>query len=145
LRAIDDHRSRTSKSINMNHALRESGLAGRFKLWEYRVSHRQLLLRRFKRDGASRNLDLMFHNVSYLDLPTDEVEFEVDEPSSEDVVAAEIRTGGGVPKENLFILKCAGRRHIVVAGDAVYEETDMGVFESPFALPPVNLHIPEDG
>ena len=116
--------------------LRNSALTGRFKLWEYRVGHRQLLLRRCKRDGIPKNFDIMFFNVSYLDLPAEELEFEVAEPSREDFAVAEARSGEPVAPYELFILICGGRRHMVVAGNAVYDETDMGAWESPFAIAP---------
>ena len=41
-----------------------------FRLWEYRVSHDQLLLRSPQGETHWRNLDLIFVGVEYLDLPT---------------------------------------------------------------------------
>ena len=42
---------------------------GRFQVWEYRVSHRQLLLRRPATVSVPDNVDIVFSGVKYLALP----------------------------------------------------------------------------
>ncbi len=48
----------------------EATEAGRFQVWDYRVSHRQLLLRRPATGANPSNVDLVFKGVKYLSLPT---------------------------------------------------------------------------
>ena len=110
-----------------------------FKVWEYRVSHKQLLLRRPKATDLAKNLDVMFSNVQYMDLPSVLSDLEIEEPNQDDIAFAESRAGKAVKGNQVFVLKSNNRRHVIVAGDAVVRESSMGLFESPFTLPPVNI------
>jgi hypothetical protein len=62
---------------------------------------------------------------------------EVDEPNDDDVLFAESRIGIPAPKERITVLKTSNHRYIVVAGRVVISESQMGLFESPFELPPI--------
>jgi hypothetical protein len=108
-----------------------------FKVWEYRVSHGQLLIRRPKTSELSKNFDIMFYNVDYMDLPYAFSTLVVREPNAQDMAFAMDRTGKDLEKKRVFVLQNGERRHIVVAGKAVTTESTMGLFESPFALPQV--------
>jgi hypothetical protein len=110
-----------------------------FKLWEYRVSHSQLLIRCPKVSEASRNVDLKFYNVEYIDLPHAFHDLQIDEANQDEIAFASTRLGKPVDKERIVVLKSRERRHMVIAGAFVISESTMGVFESPFALPPVDL------
>ena len=114
--------------------------AGRgFQVWEYRVSHKQLLLRCPKADDSSNNLDVMFYNVQYMDLPSVLPNLEIEEPNQTDIAFAESRVGKAVDEQQVFVLKSGDQRHVVVAGNAAVAESNMGVFESPFKLPPLDI------
>jgi len=41
-----------------------------FQVWLYQVGHSQLLARTLKRSGGDRRIDILFKNVSRIDLPT---------------------------------------------------------------------------
>jgi hypothetical protein len=110
-----------------------------FQFWEYRVSHRQLLIRCPKRDDSSNNVDIKFYNVEYVDLPPVLPRLEIDEPNHADVIFVQSRLSKPVEKERITILKTSNRRHVVVAGSVVISESQMGIFDSPFELPPVKL------
>jgi hypothetical protein len=111
-----------------------------FKVWEYRVSHKQLLLRRPKATDSSKNLDVMFSNVQYMDLPSTLPDLEIEEPNKDDIAFAESRAGKKALKnDKVFVLKSDNRRHVIVAGDVAVRESSMGLFESPFTLPPVEI------
>jgi hypothetical protein len=110
-----------------------------FKFWEYRVSHRQLLIRCPKREDSSSNVDIKFYNVEYVDLPTVLPQLEMGEPDDDDVLFVKSRIGKLVPKERITVLKTSNQRYIVVAGAVVISESQMGIFESPFELPPIKL------
>jgi len=107
--------------------------AGRkFQFWEYRVSHGELLVRSPKGAGSSFNVDLMFVGVEYVDLPRFLPELEVDEPTEDDLLRAKERLGKAVEKRSTTVLKCQGRRHVVVATAVSVSENDMDIFDSPF-------------
>jgi len=110
-----------------------------FKLWEYRVSHGQLLIRCPKLSEASKNVDLKFYNVEYVDLPSILYDLEIDEPNEDDITFVTNRLGKSVEKKRVIVLKTRQQRHVVVAGALTISESLMGLFESPFALPPVKL------
>jgi hypothetical protein len=111
-----------------------------FMLWEYRVTHKQLLIRCPKLSEASKNVDLKFYNVEYVDLPSVFTDLEIDEVNQDDVAFASRRLGKPVERERIVVLKSRERRHVVVAGAALaISESSMGLFESPFTLPPVDL------
>ena len=108
-------------------------------VWEYRVSHRQLLLRCPKSTNSSKNLDVMFYNVRYMSLPTTLPHLEIWEPDQKDIAFAENRIGTKVSSEDIYILGSGNQRRLIVAGNAVFAESTIGLFESPFMLPASQL------
>src|SRR5262249_19645254 len=84
-----------------------AGFVGRkFQFWWYRVSHGELLVRSPKTLQESRNVDLMFVDVAYVDLPRFIPELEVVESNDDDVGRASERLGRAVEREQVFVLKC---------------------------------------
>jgi hypothetical protein len=112
---------------------------GGFQVWEYRVSHKQLLLRCPKTTDSSNNVDVMFYNVEYMGLPSVLPDLQIEDPDQEDIAFISSRLGKAVQMERVFVLKSGNHRHVVVAGGATVAENNMALFDSPFALPPVNL------
>jgi hypothetical protein len=110
-----------------------------FKLWEYRVTHKQLLIRCPKLSEASKNVDLKFYNVEYVDLPSVFPDLEIADANQKDIAFASSRLGRTVESKRVIVLKSRGERYIVVAGALAVEESATGIFESPFALPPVDI------
>lgn len=107
--------------------------AGRkFQLWQYRVSHGELLIRSPKNGGNRRNMDLMFVGVEYVDLPRFLPDLEVDDPLDEDLSRAQERLGKPIERPSVVVLKSQGRRYIVVAAAVKATESDMEIFDSPF-------------
>jgi hypothetical protein len=41
-----------------------------FRLWDYNISHRQMLLRSCKSEAETDNIDIVFWGVAWLSLPT---------------------------------------------------------------------------
>jgi hypothetical protein len=104
-----------------------------FQLWQYRVSHGELLVRSPKDSKHPRNADVMFAGVDYVELPRFLIDLEVDEPSDEDATRAQDRLGKSIERKTVFVLKSQGRRCIVVAAGMKVAESDMDIFESPFS------------
>lgn len=101
-----------------------------FKVWEYRVSHAQLLLRSPKSEAHPRNLDVIFVGVEYLDLPTRLEGIEILPGDADDVRDAQRGHGKPVGRECVFALSSTGRRHIVVATSVRELANDLDLFES---------------
>jgi hypothetical protein len=104
----------------------------RFQLWQYRVSHGELLVRSPKDAAHPRNADLMFAGVEYVDLPRFLPDLEVDEPEDEDLSRAQERLGKPVERQTVVVLKSQGRHYVVVAAAVKAVESDMDIFDSPF-------------
>jgi hypothetical protein len=115
---------------------------GVFRLWEYRVSHKQLLIRCPKllpESSGSRNVDVKFYNVEYINLPTDFHDLEIDEANQDEISFANRCLGKPIDEARILVLKSREGRHLVIAGALAISESVMGAFESPFALPPVDF------
>lgn len=109
----------------------------KFQFWHYQVSHGELLLRSPKDASHPRNVDLRFAGVEYVDLPRFLVDLEVDEPTDDDTTRATERLGKSIDRQTVIVLKSQGRRYLVVASAVRADETDMGIFETPFDSPEV--------
>ncbi len=101
-----------------------------FRLWEFQVSHGQLLLRSPKSESESQNLDIVFAGVEYIELPTKMETVTLTEPSAEERERAADALGKSVPVERVFIIESNERRFLVVAAAMVVEENDLDLFES---------------
>jgi hypothetical protein len=132
-------RSADSQSVLMKTQIPKGDIGSAFKLWEYRVSHKQLLIRCPKLSESSKNVDLKFYNVEYMDLPSVLPDLEIDDANQDDLAFAVHRLGKSVERKKVIVLKSREQRYVVIAGAFVISESAMGIFESPFALPPVDL------
>lgn len=101
-----------------------------FRLWDFRVSHDQLLLRSPKNAETPKNLDVAFVGVEYIELPTRMRELRIEEPEVDDHVRAEQALGRPVPHTQVFVIQTDDRRHIVVAAAVRFFENELDIFES---------------
>ena len=102
----------------------------RFQLWDYNVSHRQVLLRS-PGIGNDPNIDLIFKNVRYLQLPTDFDGLEVVAATEEEVEEVSANVGSLVPASDLFVLiDSHGRRGLVAASEKLLAPNHLEMFES---------------
>jgi len=101
-----------------------------YRLWEFRVSHNQLLLRSPMREGEHRNHDLIFVGVDYLAMPTTLTGIEVHRAEDDDVRELESKLGRAVAPTNAYALVSGGRRHLLVAAAMQSIENELDIFES---------------
>jgi len=108
----------------------------RFRIWEYWVSHSQLLLRspgdlRCPADSSrSRNVDVIFVSVSYIELPAIMWDLELTDPTMADLQKAEQVLGEPVQPEHVFVIVANGRRYLVVAGGMQILENNLELMQS---------------
>lgn len=107
-----------------------------FQLWTYTVGHGQLLLRSPKAPGHPERIDVLFKDVTWINLPTLlhglHVEVAEGEAARERLAAAGVReTGTG----RLYLLRGRDWRGHVLAG-AVFHHVDEGEYYAPSALLP---------
>ena len=109
-----------------------------FGLWDVLISHSQVLLRSAKdeTDPDSRNIDLIFSGVFYVQLMTTlrGVEIRQMEQAAAEVVIEEI---GGMlyPGNHVFALLSGGRRYLVGAAVFRVEENDLHPMMTSLAAP----------
>lgn len=109
-----------------------------FKVWEYQVSHGQLLVRSPKAPASSfspertTNLDIAFSGVEYMALPRimRGVELVLAEPAELEALAEIVEHPLDV--QNVMIFRSSSHRFPVVASRMAVSENDWDVFESPF-------------
>ena len=101
-----------------------------FRLWDFRVSHDQLLLRSPKTAENPKNLDVAFVGVEYVELPTKLKELTVGEAGDNDFRRADQAVGSPVPRGQVFVIESGGRRYVVVAAAVKVFENDLDIFES---------------
>lgn len=99
-----------------------------FQIWEYKVSHQQLLIRSPKSHEHTTNLDLVFVGVDYLALPVSFDGITVVPPNDAEQQFA--RTCSSFDSAQAIILESGGQRHLVVAAKVRVFENDLDLFES---------------
>ena len=101
----------------------------RFQIWEYKVSHQQLLIRSPKSKEHATNLDLIFVGVDYLALPKSMDGISVVPPDeAEQRFASTFNSESYSPQ--IIILETRGKRHMVIAAKYRVFENDLDLFES---------------
>lgn len=103
-----------------------------FQVWLFRVGHGELLVRSPRDEVNSRNVDLVFVGVDYMDLPRVLSGVVVFATSLDDIRRAEERLGRPVDRSTIRVLETEGRRHLVVAAHFSIEENDLDLGEVPF-------------
>jgi hypothetical protein len=101
-----------------------------FKMWDFYITHSQLLLRSHRTVTHPKNIDLIFGDVDYVELPTTLFGLELVEPGPDDLRKAEQVMGGPVAAERVFAIETQGRRYLVVASGMVIQENELMMRES---------------
>lgn len=105
-----------------------------FQTWEYKVSHGHLLIRSPKTSECPTNIDLMFVDVVYMELPRFLRGVELEEASETDISIIRERLSKQDSSDSIFIIKSEGRRYRVVAAALKISENELDIFDSPFDL-----------
>jgi hypothetical protein len=109
-----------------------------FKVWEYHVSHGQLLIRSPKAPATDAsperhtNVDLVFLGVEYISLPRLLRGVMLDRASADDLRLLEATLGTAPAPASVRMLVSGGRRFAVVAASVTVSENDWDIFDSPF-------------
>ncbi len=109
-----------------------------FKVWEYQVSHGQLLIRSPKAPATGTapelltNVDLVCLGVDYMAVPRALHGLELLPPSPDEIRHLEVLLGKAVAPDNIKVLASGGKRFPVVASSFSLSENDWDIFESPF-------------
>ena len=110
----------------------------KFKVWEYQVSHGQLLIRSPKAPATKTspefltNVDLVCLDVEYMAIPRVLRGVEILPPTSDEIRYLEALLGKTIDPGHVKILASEGKRFPIVALRVSLSENDWDIFESPF-------------
>ena len=108
-----------------------------FKIWEYQISHGQLLIRSPKAPATSTspefltNVDLICLDVEYMAIPRILNGLELLEPTWEEIQNIEGLLDRKIDSEKIKILVSSRKRFPLVAFSVSVSENDWDIFESP--------------
>jgi hypothetical protein len=108
-----------------------------FKIWEYQISHGQLLIRSPKAPATSTspefltNVDLICLDVEYMAIPRILNGLELLEPTWEEIQNIEGLLDRKIDSEKIKILVSSRKRFPLVAFSLSFSENDWDIFESP--------------
>lgn len=135
---ILERQSACCESIQMRTNLTYQKCDRVFKVWEYQISHGQLLIRSPKAPATGTspefltNVDLVCVGVDYMAVPRVLHGIEVLPPTPDEVHNLELVLGRTVVPDHVKILASGGKRFLIVAASASFSENDWDIFESPF-------------
>ncbi|HEY0483981.1 MAG TPA: hypothetical protein VGD37_40960 [Kofleriaceae bacterium] len=86
-----------------------------FKIWDFYITHSQLLLRSHKTVTHPKNIDIIFGDVDYVELPATLFGLDLVDAGPEDYRKAEQVMDGPVAAERVFAIETKGRRYLVIA------------------------------
>ncbi len=111
-------------------------LIGRsFQTWIYTVRHGQLLIRSQKTTRFTKNVDVMFFNVTFMELPRYLPDMEIEIGGESDLLHCRERVDEpDIAGHVVFVVKSRGRRYMVVAAGVQIVESNMDAFASPFDM-----------
>lgn len=101
-----------------------------FRVWEFRSSHDQLLLRSPRTAQHPQNVDVIFAGVDYFDLPTKLGEIEITIPTADDLHRVHVSFRENVASRDVHVLISGGRRFVVIAAGMKVIKNDLDLFES---------------
>jgi hypothetical protein len=100
-----------------------------FQVWDYNVTHRQLLLRSPRTDGQEKNLDIVFWGVRFMSIPTViyDVTLQLAGPTEMvDVFGTNVIIGN----ESVYKIESRECHGIVVADGCKVLENELEIFDS---------------
>jgi len=109
-----------------------------FKVWEYQVSHGQLLIRSPKAPATTTsperltNIDLVFLGVEYMSVPRAFRGLTLAPPTPPELQNLQATVGKVVEASSVRMLVSGGRRFPVIAASVSVSENDWDIFDSPF-------------
>lgn len=101
-----------------------------FKLWEYSVSHQQLLLRSPKNDKYSTNIDVVFMGVSYCEIETNISGLVLRNGTVDESKDMSLLLKKNIEMLDLFVLESGNKKYHIVAAAMKTDENRMDIFDS---------------
>lgn len=103
-----------------------------FKFWHYHISHGELLIRSHKNASHDKNIDIMFFDVIYIELPRNLSNIKIEKATEEEILHVNQKMDKTIKPENITILVSNDKRYLIVASFMIVEENELDMFELPF-------------
>jgi hypothetical protein len=102
----------------------------RFRIWDYNVSHNQMLLRSPKSPDHSENIDIVFWGVEYIEIPSAFTGVELVKASTEEASSMKRIPEKRCETSDVHVLSSGGKKFVVVAAGFKVLRNDLDIFES---------------
>jgi hypothetical protein len=101
-----------------------------FQIWDYNVSHGQLLLRSPKSPDIAMNVDVVLWGVEYVEIASMLQGLEIVSPSSDEVRRVGEALASKADPSGVHCFVSGGRRYLVAAAGFKVLRNDLDLFES---------------
>ncbi|HEY5312920.1 MAG TPA: hypothetical protein VIK18_10395 [Pirellulales bacterium] len=102
----------------------------KFRIWDYNVSHNQLLLRSPKSPEVAKNIDIVFWGVEYIGIPAALDGIELAQVEKDDKARRELLPGESREAANVYRLASSQTQYFVVASGFKVLENELDIFDS---------------
>jgi len=100
-----------------------------FKLWDYSVSHKQMLLRSPRTPDIKTNIDVVFWGVEFIEIATVLAGIEITAGTADHAVLA-ARLHDSIGTCDVYRIVSVGKRYLAVAQGFQVLENVLDIFES---------------
>ncbi|HEX3658754.1 MAG TPA: hypothetical protein VHV55_23380 [Pirellulales bacterium] len=102
----------------------------RFRIWDYNVSHNQMLLRSPKSPEVAKNIDIVFWGVEYIGIPTTLDAVELTRVENDDKAIGDFLPAKAHEAANVYRLASGQKQYFVAASGFKVLENELDIFDS---------------
>lgn len=102
-----------------------------FRFWYYQASHGEAIIRSPKNEFSDKNIDILFCDVKYIEIPTMLSELQLDSANKEDIVYLSKKIRGTVQAKDITVLVSGEQRFYVIASCIKVMENTLNMMELP--------------
>jgi hypothetical protein len=106
-----------------------------FQVWDYHISHARMLIRSPISPDNSTNIDIIFHAVDHLNIPTCFRGLDLTNVACSEAVQAGVPPDELDPSSTVFRLETEGRSYYIVAFACRVLENELELLDSSLAEP----------
>lgn len=101
-----------------------------FRIWDYNISHKQMLMRSPMAPGVAENIDIFLWGVEYLDLPTGLDGLSIASATAEEATQIAQLLPSRIRLPRVFCFESNGHRFLVAAWGFKVLQNQLDIFQS---------------
>lgn len=105
-----------------------------FRLWQFLVSHNQLLIRSPRSSVHCSNIDIVFWGVEYVEMPSHLKGVTMTANTTLEIEKAETLIGKSDETSSVFVIESESRKFLIIAGGFKVLRNNLDIFESSLEL-----------